>query len=105
MAAAIPPPPSANQFTPLKWLPWYKADTHKQEFLKWANSDRIVELLKQNQALEQLLVEHLMEIDMALMEQMAMAAGPQPAPPQGAGMALQNSNQEAGSKPVKEGGA
>jgi hypothetical protein len=105
MQAAIPPPPSINQHTPLKWLPWYKASIHKQEFLKWANSDRIVQLLQENTALEPLLTEHLQMIEQAVMEQMIAEMGPQPTPPQGAGMAMANSNQEAGSKMVSEGKA
>lgn len=98
MQAAIPPPPSPNMFTPLKWKRHYKADVHYQEFLKWANSDRMVELLKQNPALEPLLDAHQMEIEQAMMEQAMFmpGMGAAPPPPQGAGMAMQNSNREAG---------
>jgi hypothetical protein len=106
LQAQIPPPPSITTYTPLKWLGWYKADVHKQEFLKWANSDTIVELLKEKPGIESMLTAHLQEIDMALQEQMMLAAGPQP--PQGAGMAMQNSNREAGglgAMPGKKGAA
>jgi hypothetical protein len=107
MQAAIPPPPSPNLFTPLKWKRWYKASIHKQEFLKWVNGDQMIELMKETPSLEGLLEAHLMEIDQAVLEQAMqdMTAINGPTPPQGAGMAMQNSNQEAGSKPVNEGGA
>lgn len=96
--AAIPPAPSPNAHTPLSWKPWYSAPIHKQEFLKWANSDVIQELLEKNPALEVLLTAHLMDIDNALMQAQAQAAGPQPAPKPGggAGQAMRNSNQESG---------
>ncbi len=96
LEAQIPPPPSMNANTPLAWKPWYKPEVHKQEFMKWANGDSVVELLKTNPGLEPLLVTHLEEIEVALQEQLALMAGPQPTPPQGAGMAMKNSNQEAG---------
>lgn len=93
----LPPPPPLNKRTPLAWKPWYSPAIHKQEFLKWANSDRMVELLKQNEKLEALLDAHLQEIDMAL-SAMLMAQQPQAAPggaAQGAGQAMANSNTES----------
>jgi hypothetical protein len=101
MMAAMPPPPNVNTHTPLKWKKWYDARIHKQEFLKWMNGDTMVELLNTNPALEELCAAHLADMDMALMEEaqrQAMSqAPPQGAtPPQGAGMAMKNSNQEAG---------
>lgn len=96
--AQLPPPPSVNKRTPLAWKPWFDAAIHKQEFLKWANSDVIVELLKQNEKLEVLLDMHLQEMDAAL-SQAAMAAAMVAAPPQkpgGAGQAMANSNGESG---------
>lgn len=108
--AQFPPPPSVNAHTPLSWKKWYNPQIHKQEFLKWANSDVVVEMLQENPALESLLVAHLGDIDMALMEiaqQQAMAAGGMPPPPPGkpggaggaapgAGQAMRNSNQNSG---------
>jgi len=105
MAAAIPPPPSVNKRTPLAWKKWYEPRIHKQEFLKWANSDKVVELLKENEALEVLLETHLQEIDAALSEQAALVAMVQAAGTaqvnvgtqgQGAGRAMSNSNAESG---------
>ena len=96
MQAALPPPPSLTLSTPLAWKPWYNPVIHKQEFLKWANSDEVIELLKANPPLEALLVAHLQEIDQALAMQAPLAPGAGPTPPQGAGIAMKNSNQEAG---------
>ena len=99
MQAAIPPPPSINKRTPLAWKSWYDPSIHKQEFLKWANGDKVVELLKENEALEALLEAHLQEIDGALaVKAMALAAA-RPNPGGGgigAGQAMANSNSESG---------
>jgi hypothetical protein len=111
----LPPPPSINKFTPLAWKPWYNAPIHKQEFLKWANSDRMVELLEKNPALESLLTAHLQEMDasiqQAAMQQAMMQAGPQKpgkagkAPGGiGAGRAMANSNSESGGSQNSDGG-
>ena len=89
------PPPSPLATTPLKWLPWYNPVIHRQEFLKWANSDRVRELLKTNQMAEGLLIGHLSEIDMALAEQQMLAAGAAPHGPSGSGAAMANSNRES----------
>jgi len=96
------PPPSPNQFNPLAWKPWYNAPIHRQEFMKWANGDAVVELLVENPKLEALLIAHLNDIDVAVQAQMPPMpppggpGGPQPRKPGGAGMAMRNSNQEAG---------
>lgn len=96
----LPPPPSTLATTPLKWLPWYSPVIHRQEFMKWANSDRIRELLKQMPHLEPLLVTHLQEIDMAFaQEQMALAAAQSGGAP-GSGMSNSNANSApAGNQP------
>lgn len=97
MPKPLPPAPSITKRTPLAWKPWYNPVIHKQEFLKWANSDIIVQLLLKNPKLEPLLEVHLQEIDQAV------AATMQPMPiqkpggaAQGAGQAMANSNQESG---------
>ena len=92
----LPPPPSPTKFTPLDWKPWYDPIIHRQEFLKWVNSGRIVELLSKNPSLELLLAAHLQDIEAALAEKqarLAQAAGPAPG---GAGVAMRNSNAESG---------
>jgi hypothetical protein len=100
----LPPPPSPNLGNPLEWMPWYDAAIHKQEFVKWANSDKIVQLLKEKPAVKELLLAHLMDIDNAAMMQQMQAMGPQPSKPGGAGLAMKNSNQESGSVSNASGG-
>ncbi len=95
IAAAVPPPPSITVATPLAWKPWYNAAIHMQEFNKWANSDRIIELLQTQPALEQVLVAHHQEMQAQIAMTMA-AQEPVGRKPGGAGMAMANSNQEAG---------
>lgn len=93
----MPPPPPQNTYTPLAWKPWYAPAIHKQEFLKWANSDVIVELLLKKPGLEVFLTAHLTDISNAEMMAVMTAAGSQPASPGGgAGMAMSNSNMESG---------
>lgn len=104
-----PQPPSLLQPTPLKWLPWYNAMIHRQEFLKWANSDRIRQLLLEKSEIEQLLTLHLAEIDTAMqtqaMQQMMLTAPAPPAGPEGGAMAMGNSNREStsGNEPRGQG--
>ena len=99
----LPPPPSPTQFTPLAWKPWYNPAIHRQEFMKWANSDRMLELVKKNPALEPLLVAHLQDIDIAMAEMQAklqaLTQSPNTQGPKGAaqgGRAMSNSNSESG---------
>lgn len=101
---AMAPPPSPMANTPLKWRPWYSPVIHKQEFMKWANSDTIRELIQTNPQVEGLLTAHLMEMDIALAEQtMGMVGGEnlqQPPTPPGQpgkpnGSAMGNSNKES----------
>ena len=99
MQLGMPPPtpPSVTAHTPLKWLPWYSGIVHRQEFLKWANSDTIRELLKTQPALEVFLTTHLQEIEQGTMQQAQfsqMLLAPMP-PMEGAGRAMANSNQES----------
>jgi hypothetical protein len=103
-AAPVPPPPSINATTPLAWKPWYSAPIHKQEFLKWANSDRMIELMASNPALEQLMTAHLLEIDTAMAPPPMPGEGPGPKPGGGMGQAMKNSNQESGGAQNDNGG-
>lgn len=57
-----PQPPSPLQFTPLVWRPWYNPIIHRREFLKWANSDNIRNLIETQPNLAPLLATHLQEI-------------------------------------------
>lgn len=91
----LPPAPSLTAHTPLKWLPWYDPIIHRQEFVKWANSDVIREMLAdpKQQSVEPILTAALQELD----EQIAIkAAAMMPAPqPGGSAMAMANSNRES----------
>ncbi len=98
--------PSILDGTPLKWLPWYDPFVHRQEFVKWANSDRVRELLADPKTamVEPLLAEALQVMDMEIMnkamQQMAMTGGPAGGPPKpggapGAGQSMNNSNRES----------
>jgi hypothetical protein len=102
-----PPPPSPLIGTPFEWLPWYNPVVHKQEFLKWANSDRIRDLLKQPQVgaiAKALMTLHLQEMDQQLAAMQAAAAPLGPPPNlQGAGRAMRNSNQNSGQPQRPEG--
>jgi hypothetical protein len=95
-----PPPPSPLTGTPLEWLPWYEVGVHKQEFLKWANSDKLRDMLKQKGSgpiVKAFLTLHLQEMTQQIAAQQAAMAPPAPPPnQQGAGRAMRNSNQNSG---------
>ncbi len=61
-----PEPPSILATTPLKWLPWFNAAIHLQEFLKWANDDHIRELMTTQPIVVTLLTQHMQEIQAAM---------------------------------------
>lgn len=87
------PAPSPLNATPLKWLPWFDPIIHRQEFMKWANSDRMREMLKAQPMTEGLLTAHLQEMEMEVARvQMATMA---PTAPGGGGAAMANSNQNS----------
>lgn len=89
-------PPSLMQVTPFAWCPWWKASIHKQEFDKWANSDRIRDIIVKVPAAKQLLVAHYQEILQMLMQEQIFAGGAPPQPGVGGGaMAMANSNRES----------
>lgn len=111
---ALPPPPEQPNpldHTPLKWRKWYNPVVHRQEFMKWANSDRIRELLKTKPQVEGLLDAHLQVINMALAEEMLgpmgantpMPAGPESATKTPGGAAMSNSNNESSKGNVPRG--
>ena len=92
----MPQSPTLLANTPLEWLEWFNPVIHKQELLKWANSDHMRELFKTQPATKQLVTLHLQDIDAALARQvMQQMAATQPSQPGGAGAAMANSNREA----------
>lgn len=95
-------PPSVLEGSPLAWKPWYNPIIHRQEVIKWANSDIMRELFQTTPVAEKLVAAHLADIDaqIAMVQAQAMAAQ---APPQGAkpkpggsGKAMGNSNANSG---------
>jgi len=86
-------PPGTNPHDipgyPLKWHRWYDPQIHRSEFLKWANSDKVQQMLAQMPQAEGLLEAHLLIIDQAIIEAatgQAVDPNPEtepPAPPPG----------------------
>ncbi|RPH59212.1 MAG: hypothetical protein EHM89_11095 [Acidobacteria bacterium] len=95
--------------SPLVVKPWYDPIIHYAERIKWINTDKMRELMAGNPALEPLVSQHLMELQMLQAPPVdpvtgqpllpgPMPPGVQPAAPvpQGGGMAMNNSNKESG---------
>lgn len=93
--APVPQAPSILGATPLRWRPWYNPLIHKQEFLKWVNSDSGRELMARYPFIEPLLEAHLAEMDQQLVA--LIPQQPIQGEQQGAGRAMANSNQNSGS--------
>lgn len=94
--APMTPPPSPLVFTPLKWQLWFNPMIHRREFDKWANGDRVKEIIAQVPAAEQLLTAHYQEMQQAEMQAMMQSQVPtQISGPGGASMAMTNSNRES----------
>ena len=99
--------------SPLNVKPWYNLQIHLSERIKWLNTDRMRELIASNPVFEQIVTQHLQELQMALapppMPGPGMPPGqlgpPGPPPPStnvgphapGGGQAMRNSNHHAGS--------
>lgn len=104
----MPPPPSPTKNTPLAWKVWFNPSIHLQEFDKWANSDRIVQLLQEKPQMEGLLTAHreeMMAADMAVKAAMVQATAavrpgakgvPEAQGAKGSAQAMSNSNAESG---------
>lgn len=100
--------PTLDPTYPLRYLRWFDAQIHRQEFIKWANADTMISLMLEYPAVEGLLTAHLMEIDLAIQEQMMGVIDPagktdpsvtQPQPggaAPGASQGMANSNQNSG---------
>lgn len=93
---------------PLQMKPWFDAQVHWTERIKWLNTDRMNELMDANPAVEQVVYQHLADLQMILMPSPADAgpAGPG-GPPQKktpGGQGMSNSNAIAGgTSPVPAG--
>jgi len=84
--------------SPLVFKPWFDAQIHWTERIKWLNTDKMRELMAQQPIIEQIIGQHLSELQMILMP--PPVAGPEslniPNKPGGGGMAMSNSNTNAG---------
>src|SRR3990167_8012271 len=84
--------------SPLVMKPWFDAQVHYGERIKWLNSDHMRELMAQQSAVEQLVMIHLQELQTALPPPPQMGPDGNPLPPEGVGggRAMQNSNTNSG---------
>ena len=84
--------------SPLIMKPWFDAQVHYGERIKWLNSDHMRELMAQQSAVEQLVMIHLQELQTALLPPPQMGPDGKPLPPEGVGggRAMQNSNTNSG---------
>jgi len=90
---------------PLVVKPWHDPRIHYAERIKWLNTDKMRELMARNPALEGIVSQHIMELQMLQAPPIDPKTGqpllPGPTPPgtpvpQGGGMAMANSNSESG---------
>lgn len=87
---------------PLVLKPWFDVQIHWIERIKWLNTDKMRELLATNPMLEQIITQHLSEMQLVLTPpvQVDPKTG-QPIPPQGpnapgGGQAMTQSNKQSG---------
>lgn len=78
---------------PLVVKPWFDAQVHLTERTKWLNTDRMRQLIKQNPAIEPLVTNNLMQLQMILMPPVGPDGQPVQTP---GGGAMQSSNSESG---------
>ena len=89
--------------SPLVVKPWFDAQVHWTERIKWLNGDKMRELLMMMPELEMLITQHLMELQMILAVPAGQEVGPDGQPTGGGGMAMQNSNTNGGSPKENKG--
>ena len=93
---------------PLTIKPWFDPMVHYGERIKWLNTDNMKELMAANPMLEQILVQHLFELNMIInppVPEDAGPGGPEGGPPEegvGAGRAMEDSNAQSGA-PIQGG--
>jgi hypothetical protein len=81
--------------SPLMVRPWLKPDVHFNERVKWLNTDKMRDAMAENPMIEQIIMAHLNELQMALMP--PPQVGPDGQPVADGGLAMANSNQNSGS--------
>jgi hypothetical protein len=94
---------------PLVIKPWFNAQIHWNERIKWLNGDKMKEIIASNPMFEQMVVEHLQQLQMVMNPMGIMPAPgqegepgapgtpPGGAPAQGGAKSMANSNQNSGS--------
>jgi hypothetical protein len=91
--------------SPMQRKAWQDDIVHLAQHRRWGNADTARQIFKKRPDLEQVFTLHLMEHSQAMMMAAGAAAGPpQPGVPggEGAGRAMQNSNQESGKPGVNQ---
>jgi hypothetical protein len=78
---------------PLVIKPWFDLQVHVSERIKWLNTDRMREVMAQQPVIEQIVTQHLMQLQMMLMPP-PMPEGPGGGSP--GGQAMSNSNNNSG---------
>jgi hypothetical protein len=81
--------------SPLEVKPWMDYQIHWSERIKWCNTDKMRDAMKQNPMIEQIVTQHLNELQMMLMPPPPPDMGPDGAP--GQGQSLANSNRNSNS--------
>lgn len=95
---------SMQGISPLTMKPWFDAQVHWNERIKWLNTDRMKELLSTNPALEQAIYQHLTELQMILMPPAPTEVGPDGKPKATpGGQAMSNSNQAGSTRSIPQG--
>ena len=88
---------------PLAMKPWFDANVHWTERIKWLNTDRMKDLIATNPMLEQVIVQHLAELQMILMPPAGVGPDGQPLPQSPGGQAMGNSNRAGSTNAVPSG--
>jgi hypothetical protein len=88
----VPPLPP---FSPLIHEAWHEPSVHLAEHQKWANSDAVRRILEQKPFLKDLITQHFVETQQALLATQAAVQGGGPPQTRG-GQAMGNSNNESG---------
>jgi hypothetical protein len=90
---------------PLTMEPWYDAQVHFTERIKWLNTDRMNDLLDQTPQLKTIIYEHLGQLQMILTPPAAPATGApgETSPKTPGGQAASNSNKAGSTQSVPKG--
>ena len=88
--------------SPLEVKPWMDHQIHWSERVKWLNTDKMRDAMKMNPMIEQIVMDHLNQLQMMMMPPLdGQPVGPEAA---GQGQALANSNANSTSTAIVPGG-